>query len=69
MNYFEKVNKAILDLPSRYQKILDMRYGLSNNKPMVRQKIADYFGVTVVRIRQLEIKALEMISNRVNNYK
>ncbi len=55
------VKEAIKDLTPREQKILEMRFGLSDGVTHTLEEVGQDFGVTRERIRQIEAKALEKI--------
>ena len=48
-------------LTDRHKKIIIFRYGLDGEKPKSLQKIADLFGLSRERIRQLEREALRKL--------
>ena len=54
----QRVRTAIERLPDRERRILTLRYGLANANPHRHEEIADEFGLTSERIRQLERLAL-----------
>jgi len=55
------VQMAIKDLSPREQKILEMRFGLTDGVTHTLEEVGQEFGVTRERIRQIEAKALERI--------
>ena len=55
------LNEIIADLTPREQKILDMRFGLSDGVTHTLEEVGKVFAVTRERIRQIEAKALEKI--------
>ena len=55
------VVQAIKDLAPREQKILEMRFGLTDGVTHTLEEVGQEFGVTRERIRQIEAKALEKI--------
>ena len=55
------VREAISDLSPREQKILEMRFGLTDNISHTLEEVGQEFDVTRERIRQIEAKALEKI--------
>lgn len=57
----DHVRKVIGDLTPREQKILEMRFGLSDGVAHTLEEVGQEFGVTRERIRQIEAKALERI--------
>lgn len=57
------VLQAIKDLSPREQKILEMRFGLSDGIAHTLEEVGKEFDVTRERIRQIEAKALEKIQS------
>jgi RNA polymerase primary sigma factor len=57
------VGIAIKELSPREQKILEMRFGLSDGVTHTLEEVGQEFGVTRERIRQIEAKALEKIKD------
>ncbi len=57
----DHVKTVLSDLTPREQKILDMRFGLSDGVAHTLEEVGQEFGVTRERIRQIEAKALERI--------
>jgi RNA polymerase primary sigma factor len=55
------VNDIIKDLNPREQKILEMRFGLTDGVGHTLEEVGKEFDVTRERIRQIEAKALEKI--------
>lgn len=55
------LNEIIGDLTPREQKILDMRFGLTDGVTHTLEEVGKVFAVTRERIRQIEAKALEKI--------
>lgn len=56
------VKEAIKDLVPREQKILEMRFGLTDGVSHTLEEVGQEFDVTRERIRQIEAKALEKIA-------
>ncbi|MEK7680764.1 MAG: sigma factor-like helix-turn-helix DNA-binding protein, partial [Patescibacteria group bacterium] len=54
---------AIADLSPREQKILEMRFGLTDGVTHTLEEVGQEFDVTRERIRQIEAKALEKIQH------
>lgn len=63
----ENLDKILSTLSSREREILELRFGLKDNKPNTLQEIGDKYNLTRERIRQIESKALKKI--RKTNYK
>lgn len=55
------VKNIVKELTPREQKILDMRFGLTDGVPHTLEEVGREFDVTRERIRQIEAKALERI--------
>lgn len=55
------VRDIIQELTPREQKILEMRFGLTDGVAHTLEEVGNEFGVTRERIRQIEAKALEKI--------
>lgn len=55
------LQEIIGDLTTREQKILDMRFGLTDGVTHTLEEVGKVFSVTRERIRQIEAKALEKI--------
>jgi RNA polymerase primary sigma factor len=55
------IKEAISDLSAREQKILEMRFGLTDGVTHTLEEVGKEFDVTRERIRQIEAKALERI--------
>jgi len=56
------VKEVINELTPREQKILEMRFGLSDGVGHTLEEVGQEFGVTRERIRQIEAKAIERIA-------
>ncbi len=62
----DHVREILGELPPREQKILEMRFGLSDGVAHTLEEVGQEFGVTRERIRQIEAKALEKIKNHTD---
>ncbi len=60
----DHVQEIITDLTPREQKILEMRFGLTDGIAHTLEEVGQEFGVTRERIRQIEAKSLEKIANK-----
>ncbi len=56
-----RLNEILIDLAPREQKILDMRFGLTDEISHTLEEVGKEFRVTRERIRQIEAKALDKI--------
>jgi RNA polymerase primary sigma factor len=59
------VKQAMADLSPREQKILEMRFGLTDGVSHTLEEVGKEFDVTRERIRQIEAKALERIQGNM----
>lgn len=57
----DSINKELTNLSDKEALIINLRFGLNNNKPLSLRAIGDKIGVTKERIRQIEKKALEKL--------
>ena len=57
----ENIEEVLSSLSDREAKVLKMRFGLMNEKPMTLEEVGREFGVTRERIRQIEAKALRKL--------
>lgn len=57
----DHVRSVIMHLTPREQKILEMRFGITDGVGHTLEEVGQEFGVTRERIRQIEAKALEKI--------
>ncbi len=60
----DHVKEIISDLTPREQKILEMRFGLTDGIAHTLEEVGQEFGVTRERIRQIEAKSLEKIGQK-----
>lgn len=58
------IRKAVETLPARERKILELRFGLIDNKPMTLEDIGEEFGISRERVRQLQNTALHRLRRR-----
>ncbi len=57
----EKIAEVLKTLTPREARVIAMRFGLDNGKPMTLEEVGKEFDVTRERIRQIEAKALRKI--------
>jgi RNA polymerase sigma factor (sigma-70 family) len=60
-----EMEKLFASLDARERQILRLRFGLDHGGPRTLQQIADEFGLTRERIRQLEARAIDKLRARV----
>lgn len=59
----EQFERILSRFPERERKIITLRYGLLDNKPMSLKQVGEVFNLTKERIRQLEKKTLSSLKN------
>jgi RNA polymerase primary sigma factor len=59
------LQEALATLDSRESKILAMRFGLDDGRPKTLEEVAEHFGITRERIRQIQEQALEKMRQRI----
>jgi RNA polymerase primary sigma factor len=57
----EDVWRALNALPERERQVIEMRYGLSGERPYTLEEVGQAFGVTRERIRQIENNTLRKL--------
>jgi len=57
----DQIRQVLDELTDREKKILELRFGLTNDVTHTLEEVGKVFGVTRERIRQIEAKALEKI--------
>ncbi len=63
----ENINSQLTHLNEKEALIINLRFGLNNNKPRSLKSIGDQLGVTKERIRQIEKKAIEKLRLSTNS--
>ena len=59
-----EVREAVDTLPQRERKILELRFGLTDNQPMTLEEIGEEFEISRERVRQLQNVALNRLRER-----
>ncbi|MFQ5613737.1 MAG: RNA polymerase sigma factor RpoD/SigA [Anaerolineae bacterium] len=54
----KEISRALSSLTARESRIIELRYGLRDGHPLTLQDVAERFGLTRERIRQIEKEAL-----------
>ncbi len=62
-----QLRKTLNSLTLKEREILELRFGLNDNKPMTLEAIGKKYNVTRERIRQIENKALKKLSRLNSN--
>jgi RNA polymerase primary sigma factor len=57
----EQVEDILKKLNERERQILQMRYGLTDDRPRTLEEVAKAFGITRERIRQIETRILRKL--------
>jgi len=60
----ERIHDILQTLDERERKILVLRFGLEKGEPHTLEEVAQNFGITRERIRQIEVAALKKIRSR-----
>jgi RNA polymerase nonessential primary-like sigma factor len=68
-----EIRRALAGLTARESRIVELRYGLRDGQPLTLQDVAERFGLTRERIRQIEKEALAKLrqpgqANRLNGF-
>ena len=69
MSLDETIKDVLSTLTQREQKVLELRFGLNDNKILTLDEVGQLFGVTRERIRQIENKAIRKIKVPVRRKK
>jgi RNA polymerase sigma factor (sigma-70 family) len=59
-----EIRRALASLTARESRIVELRYGLRDGQPLTLQDVAERFGLTRERIRQIEKEALAKLRQR-----
>lgn len=59
-----EIRSAVESLPPRERKILELRFGLGDNRPYTLEEIGEEFGISRERVRQLQNVALGRLRRR-----
>ena len=57
----DEISEVLLTLTEREEKVIRLRFGLEDGKSRTLEEVGQMFGVTRVRIRQIEAKALRKL--------
>jgi RNA polymerase primary sigma factor len=59
----ENVQELLSGLPSRERRVIELRYGIDPEGPMTLEDIGKKVGLTRERVRQIEVKTLQMLKS------
>ena len=59
----ELIEQVLEALTPREKSVLELRYGLKDNRARTLEEVGQFFGVTRERIRQIEAKAIKKLRN------
>jgi len=57
----EKIREEVGRLPGREREVLELRFGLGSERPRTLAEVAELFGLSRERIRQIERRALDIL--------
>ncbi len=57
----DQLNEVLSELSDREKRVITLRFGLENDRPMTLEEVGKEFSVTRERIRQIEAKALRKL--------
>jgi RNA polymerase primary sigma factor len=63
----EEVEKALRGLTVQESRVLHLRYGLDDERCRTLQEVGDVLGVTRERVRQIEMRALQKLSETIHH--
>jgi RNA polymerase primary sigma factor len=58
-----EVQEVLAGLPYRERRVIELRYGLDPEGPMTLEDIGRHVGLTRERVRQIEVKTLQMLKS------
>ena len=65
----EQIDETLHSLNEREQRVLQLRFGLEDDRSRTLEEVGHEFGVTRERIRQIEAKALQKLRHRKHSEK
>jgi len=65
----EEIESALASLTARESRIMELRYGLRDGHPLTLQDVAERFGLTRERIRQIEKEAIDKLRHPEKAFK
>ena len=58
---YDDVHAALLELPERERRVLQLRFGLEDGKQRTLEEVGQTFGITRERTRQIEAEAMQQL--------
>jgi RNA polymerase primary sigma factor len=65
----EQLETVLESLGAREQKVIEMRFGLTDGQPRTLEEVGAEFGVTRERVRQIESKTLSKLRHPARSAK
>ena len=59
----EALDRALETLPARDRRVLELRYGLRGEEPHTLEQVAERFGLSRERVRQIEVDSLKRLAS------
>ncbi len=60
-----RLHDLMVELPSREQEVLSMRFGLDGHDPRTLEEVGEVLGISRERVRQLQARALDQLRDSV----
>src|SRR4029077_6638946 len=57
----ERLDESLRWLPPRYREVIELRYGLRDGRAWSLEEVAQAFGITRERVRQIQAAALDKL--------
>jgi DNA-directed RNA polymerase specialized sigma subunit len=57
----EDIDRALESLPERERKLIELTCGLKGNEPWSCEELGRHFGISAIKIQQIENQALEKL--------
>lgn len=65
----DKIREVLEQLPEKHQKILRLRFGIGESRPLNLSEIGQQVGLTKERIRQIESEGLQLLKKKIKKEK
>jgi RNA polymerase primary sigma factor len=63
-NLKDELNEALNSLMENERKILKMRFGFDDDRPITLKEVGNHFGISAETVRQIEARAIEKIRRK-----